>query len=155
MVFSKSGQSTHFCCACFLWSCELKVFFRCGTVKSGMYSASTREAIIMCLKLIITEEYDKKGVLIVLHAAWQLHLLLIWLKSCCQIGRESLASSTRKGIVLCNECVYRWLAIWNAICKCTTAMIPTNLNDNRVVWYCTIMPDYLVSSAIFINVVQN
>ena len=87
MVFSKSGQSNHFCCACSFWCCELKVFFRCGTVKSGMYSTTTREAIIMCLKLIITEEYDKKGVLIVLHATWQLNLLLIWLKSCCQIGR--------------------------------------------------------------------
>ena len=34
-----------------------------------MYSTTTREAIIMCLKLIITEEYDTKGVLVVLHDA--------------------------------------------------------------------------------------
>ena len=34
-----------------------------------MYSTTTREAIIMGLKLIITEDYDTKGVLIVLHAA--------------------------------------------------------------------------------------
>ena len=69
MVFSKSGQSTHFCCACSFWCCEWKVFFRCGAVKAGMHSTTTGEALIMGLKLIITEEYDTKGVLIVLHAA--------------------------------------------------------------------------------------
>ena len=69
MVISKSGQSTRFCCACSFWCCDLKVFFRCGEVKAGMFSTTTREAIIMGLKLIIIEEYDTKGVLIVLHAA--------------------------------------------------------------------------------------
>ena len=69
----------------------------------------------MCLKLIITEEYEK-GVLIVLHATWQLNLLLIWLESCCQIGKGvDLWLQAQEKVSCFAMSVYRWLAIWNAI----------------------------------------